>query len=195
MIPVYEQEEGHIVGHRVNSFIRRFDALCAEFTAAGDIDKGGAGAFAFFFYDSQNEGLRQIMSDEGVVNRLARLAGDDLCLFYLHASKPKSIQRFNTEFLTTLGANETAQLPCVVFFRYQRAEGQAVIRDVAIAQVDNANLPHGFKELYGAITHYKAREPNPAPELYRHLKWIQPTGEADSLEMVRGGLRRTLDQL
>lgn len=207
MIPIYEQVEGDEIGYRVNAFLRRFDALCAESveerpTEAGAINDGSAATFAFFFYDSMNQGLRQIMGDEGVVNRLKRLAAGDLHLFYLHASKPKSIQRFNSEFLTAFGAEAAVQLPCVVFFRYlqdanqgQQAEDQAAIRDVAIAQVDNANLPHGFKELYGAITHYKAKEPNPAPELYRHLKWLEPTGAADSLEAVRGGLRRTLDQL
>jgi hypothetical protein len=200
MIPIYEQVEGDEIGYRVNAFLRRFDALCAESieegpTETGDVNEGRAAAFAFFFYDCQNAGLRQIMSDEGVVNRLERLAIGDLHLFYLHASKPKSIQRFNTEFLTALGAVETAQLPCVVFFRYQQADDQAAIRDVAIAAIDNANLQHGFKELYGAITHYKTRQPNPAPELYRHLRWIEPKGAADSLEAVRGGLRRTLDQL
>jgi hypothetical protein len=190
MIPIYEQVAGDEIGYRVNSFLRRFDALCAEAT-----DAESAAAFAFFFYDCQNQGLRQIMSDEGVVNRLARLAADDLHLFYLHASKPKSIQRFNTEFLTALGAEVAVQLPCVVFFRYESKENHEAIRDVAIAAIDNANLPHGFKELYGAITHYKAHEPNPAPELYRHLKWIEPNSAADSLEAVRAGLRRTLDQL
>lgn len=197
MIPIYEQVAGDEIGCRVNAFLRRFDALCAE-----SIEAGSAAAFAFFFYDSMNQGLRQIMGDEGVVNRLERLAAGELHLFYLHASKPKSIQRFNTEFLTALGAETAVQLPCVVFFRYhpnanhgQQADDQAAIRDVAIAAVDNANLPHGFKELYGAISHYKAHEPNPAPELYRHLKWIEPTGTPDTLEMVRGGLKRTLDQL
>lgn len=206
MIPIYEQVAGDEIGYRVNSFLRRFDALCAESieaesTETGNINEGRAAAFAFFFYDCQNVGLRQIMSDEGVVDRLERLAAGDLHLFYLHASKPKSIQRFNTEFLTALGGEAAVQLPCVVFFRYRQEanEGQqdnrGAIRDVAIAQIDNANLPHGFKELYGAITHYKAKEPNPAPELYRHLKWIEPKGAADSLEAVRAGLRRTLDQL
>lgn len=196
MIPIYEQVADDEIGYRANSFLRRFDALCGEST-----DEGSAAAFAFFFYDCQNQGLRQIMSDEGVVNRLARLTADGFHLFYLHASKPKSIQRFNTEFLTALGADAAVQLPCVVFFRYRQdanhgqQENRGAIRDVAIAAIDNANLPHGFKELYGAITHYKAQEPNPAPELYRHLKWIEPTGAADSLEMVRAGLRRTLDQL
>lgn len=196
MIPIYEQVAGDEIGYRVNSFLRRFDALCAQSTEAGR-----AASFAFFFYDCQNQGLRQIMSDEGVVDRLERLAAGDLHLFYLHASKPKSIQRFNTEFLTALGVKAAVQLPCVVFFRYLQdsnqgqQENHGAIRDVAIAAIDNANLPHGFKELYGAITHYKAKEPNPAPELYRHLKWIEPTGPADSLEAVRAGLRRTLDQL
>ena len=194
MIPIYEQVAGDEIGYRVNSFLRRFDTLCAEAIETEETPTGGA-AFAFFFYDSQNQGLREIMSDEGVVNRLARLTTDDLHLFYLHASKPKSIQRFNTEFLTALGAEAAAQLPCVVFFRYEQQDNHGAICDVAIAAIDNANLPHGFKELYGAITHYKARQPNPAPELYRHLKWIKPTGVADSLEMVRAGLRRTLDQL
>lgn len=200
MIPIYEQVAGDEIGYRVNSFLRRFDALCDESievgqAEAGSNNEGRAAAFAFFFYDCQNQGLRQIMGDEGVVDRLERLAAGYLHLFYLHASKPKSIQRFNTEFLTALGAEEAVQLPCVVFFRYRQEANQASIRDVAIAQVDNANLPHGFKELYGAITHYKAQEPNPAPELYRHLKWIEPAGSADSLEAVRAGLRRTLDQL
>jgi hypothetical protein len=211
MIPIYEQVDGDEIGYRVNSFLRRFDALCAESiepepseagqAEAGDMNEGHAAAFAFFFYDCQNQGLRQIMGDEGVVDRLERLAAGDLHLFYLHASKPKSIQRFNTEFLTALGAEAAVQLPCVVFFRYRQGandgqqENHGAIRDVAIAAIGNANLPHGFKELYGAITHYKAKEPNPAPERYRHLKWIEPAGEAESLEAVRAGLRRTLDQL
>ncbi len=204
MIPIYEQAADDEIGYRVNSFLRRFDALCADSIEAGPTEtrpteagptESSAAAFALFFYDCQNAGLRQIMSDEGVVNRLARLAADDLRLFYLHASKPKSIQRFNTELLSALGAEATVTLPSVVFFRCQHEGDHATIRDVAIAAIDNANLPHGFKELYGAITHYKAQQPNPAPELYRHLKWIEPAGAADSLEAVRAGLRRTLDQL
>jgi hypothetical protein len=187
MIPIYEQAEDDEVGYRVNTFLRRFDALCAEPIEGGDLATSRASAFAFFFYDSQNEGLRQIMSDAGVVDRLARLTAGALHLFYLHASKPKSIQRFNTELLTALGAEEAVTLPCVVFFRCQHEGDHATIRDVAIAAIDNANLPHGFKELYGAIAHYKAHEPNPAPELYRHLKWIEPERAADALEAVRGG--------
>ncbi|TWT95221.1 hypothetical protein Pla108_33640 [Botrimarina colliarenosi] len=186
MIPVHEQGDGCVFGHRINRFIRRFDEICAEFT-----EKERTGAFALFFYDSQNVGLRKILDDQDVFAQLELLADADLRLFYVHASKPKSIQRFNSDFLTSLGVEATAQLPCVVLFR---CDGEA-IHDIAIAQLDNANVVQGFTELPAAIADYKAKELDSSPTPAQHLKWIRATGESDTLEMVRGGLRRTLDQL
>jgi hypothetical protein len=186
MIPIYEQGQGQGIGHGLDSFLRRFEQICQE-----HLEAGRARAFAFIFYDFQDKALRRILKDQGVFAQLDRLSGASLSVFYLHAGTRHSVEKFNTAFLSALGVEDEAQLPCVVFFRYNEQE----IRDVAIAQLDNANLLHGFHELYGVIERYTKAAPDISAEPSRYLKWLTAGSKLVSLEAFRAALRWALDLL
>lgn len=183
MIPIYEQGTGHGIDHSLSSFLVRFELLCRE-----HIREGRARAFAFIFYDFYDQELRRILRDQGVFAELDRLSGTSLSLFYLHAGRRRTVERFNAGFLKRLGVNSDARLPCVVFFRVKEDK----IEDVTIAQLENANLIHGFRELYGVIESYiredlgeKAGEPKYVRLLKSSVKFV-------SIESFRALLRSVL---
>lgn len=186
MIPIYEQAQGRGIGLGFDSFLRRFEEICQE-----HLDLGRAHAFAFIFYDFQDQALRRIINDHGVFAQLDRLSGENLSVFYLHAGTRRSVEKFNKVFLSILSVEDEAQLPCVVFFRYKENE----IRDVAIAQLDNASLLHGFHELYGAIERFTTAAPAISAKRSRCLKWLAAGGGFVSLEAFRAALRWAFDSL
>jgi hypothetical protein len=184
MIPIYEQGAGRGIGHNFDSFRNRFDAICQAHLA-----EARARAFAFIFYDFTDQDLRRILKDQGAFAQLDRLSGTELSIFYLHSGTRWTVEAFNTHFLATLGVSETASLPCVVFFRVN----VDVIEDIAIAQLDNADLIHGFHELYGAIERYiQAGEPTIAGQP-RAMRWLKSSGKFIGLEIFRAALKRGLD--
>lgn len=129
MIPIYEQGHGKGIGYNFDSFNLRFDAICREHIAAGR-----ARAFAFIFYDFTNASFHRILEDQGVFAQLDRLSGTQMSIFYLHAGTREMVERFNQQFLDTLGVTDKAELPCVVFFKVNNDQ----IEDIEIAQLDNA---------------------------------------------------------
>ena len=183
MIPIYEQGTGNGIGHNLKSFLDRFDAICSEHLAAGR-----AKAFAFIFYDFTDDALRRLLKNQGVFAKLDRLAGADLSIFYLHRGTRHAVEAFNERFLAALGVDEQAVPPCVVFFRVH--EGQ--VEDVEIAQLDSANLIHGFHELYGAVESYINAQPRIAQES-SILKWMKTGGKFVGLELFRAALKKAFD--
>lgn len=185
MFPIFEQGSGKGIGHGLDSFIQRFDKICAEHTATGR-----ASAFAFILYDFTDKALKQILKDQGVFARLDRLSGSDLSIFYLHAGTRRSLEEFNSHFISTLGVDEIPRLPCVIFFRVVNAN----IRDIEVAQLDSADLIHGFTELYEVIAKY-------INDQVTHsggssiIKWLKSSGKFVSLEAVRAGLMKGLELL
>jgi len=164
MIPIYEQGTGRGIGHSLKSFMTRFELLCQE-----HLCDGRASAFAFVFYDFDDEELRHLLRDQGVFTKLDRLSGVNLSLFYLHAGRRRTVERFNAEFLDRLGVDGGTRLPCVVFFRVKEDK----IEDVTVAELENANLIHGFRELYGVVESYikdDLREQTSGPKYMRILK-------------------------
>lgn len=149
MIPIWEGSPGGI-GHTLSSFRRRFDQICAE-----HLETGRAKSFAFIFYDFTDRDLRKILEDQGVFAQLDRLSGHELSVFYLFASKRSTVESFNAEFLSALGVEEQAQLPCIVFFQFRDGK----IGDVEIAEMHNANLIHGFNELKSVFENYLKSQP------------------------------------
>lgn len=145
MIPIFEQGSGQGIGHNIRTFVDRFGAICQEHE-----NQNQTRAFAFIFYDFTSPSLRRILKDQGVFAKLDRLAGTQLSIFYLHVGTRGIVEAFNSYFLTLLGVKEHARLPCMVFFR---VHDQKVV-DVEVAQLDSADLIHGFTELYGAIESY-----------------------------------------
>jgi hypothetical protein len=73
MIPIYEQGRGKGIGHSSKSFSQRFEELCRE-----HLQEGRARAFAFIFYDFEDQQFRTVLKDEGVFAKLDRLSGSNL---------------------------------------------------------------------------------------------------------------------
>jgi hypothetical protein len=194
MNPIYiqEQEKHRGIGYDLDSFLRRFEQICQE-----HLQKGRARAFAFIFYDFQDNALRRILKEQGVFTQLDRLSGSNLSVFYLHTDvrcsvKKKcilrSVVKFNKEFLSVLGVEKEVQFPCVVFFRYK----DQTIHDIAIAQIDNANFIQGFHELYGVIECYTKEASESSIKSSRYLKWLKAGVKAIAKQVAVEALSRYL---
>ncbi len=181
MIPIYEQGSGNGIGYVLSSFLLRFDEICAEHLA-----KGHAKAFAFIFYNFNDRAIRKILKNQGVFAELDRLSGEQLSVFYLHVGTKASTEAFNSHFFSALGVEGQATLPCLVFFRVKKG----AIEDVEIAQLESADLVHGFHELYGAIKKYLSTS-NAAPaEPSRAIRWLKGSAKFLSVEAFRAALKK-----
>jgi len=186
MIPIHEQGTGHGIGHSLRSFLVRFELLCQE-----QLRDGQARAFAFLFYDFCDQELRRILRDRGVFAELDRLSGTNLSFFYLHAGRRRTIERFNAEFLERLGVDTDVQLPCVVFFRVNEDR----IEDVTLAELENANLIHGFRELYRVVESYIREELYENTGEPKYMRLLKSSTRFVSIESFRVLLRSVLDGL
>ena len=185
MIPIYEQGSGNGIGHALDSFLNRVDGICSEHRK-----ERRAKAFAFIFYDFKDKAIRHILKNQGVFAKLDRLTGKELSMFYLHAGTRPAIETFNINFLAALGAENRASLPCVVFFRYEND----LIRDVEIAQLESADLIHGFKELYEAISSYIQKQPKTSIQS-KAIVWLKSSTKLIGIEVFRTGLKEGLEYL
>ncbi|PPT76055.1 hypothetical protein XaplCFBP3122_11425 [Xanthomonas arboricola pv. populi] len=181
MIPIFEQGSGNGIGHGLQSFLRRFDEICVEHLA-----KGRAKSFAFIFYDFTDQAIREVLKNQGVFAQLDRLSGKELSVFYLHAGKKAAVDAFNAHFFDALGIKDQATLPCVVFFRLQ----EGAVEGVEIAQLENADLVHGFHELYGAIQQYLSASPAASIEPSRAIRWLKGGAKFLSIEVFRAALKK-----
>jgi hypothetical protein len=185
MIAIFEQGTGRGIGLHFDAFLERFDQICQE-----HLHSNRAKAFAFIFYDFTDHELRALLRDQGVFTQLDRLAGSDLSVFFLHsANKATTVTEFNSCFLSKLGI-ENALLPCVVFFKLKNDQ----IEDVLVAQLDNANLIHGFHELYSAIDAY-IRTDVEVPQRSRYIKWLKGGAIFVSKEVFEAALKAAIDIL
>lgn len=185
MIPIYEQGTGHGMGHSLDSFSVRFELLCQE-----HLREGRARAFAFVFYDFYDDELRNILRDQGVFTQLDRLTSNDLSVFYLHSGRRQAVAQFNAEFKRRLGVDSDVNLPCVVFFRLKGGK----IEDVTIAELESANLIHGFYELYGIIERYISGSLGDMPGEPKYLRLIKSGVPFIGIELFRALLRSALDR-
>ena len=185
MIPIYEQCKGNGIGHSFNSFNQRFDAICTEHLASS------RPGLRLHLLRLQGRWTTPILKDQGVFAQLDRLSGTDLRIFYLHTGSRPAIKKFNERFLAALGVTDQAQLPCVVFFKVINNQ----IEDIEIAQLDSANLIHGFHELYSAVEHYLATTPVVHSTESSAIKWLKSGSRFVGLEMFRAALKRGFDFL
>jgi hypothetical protein len=184
MIPIYEQGTGRGIGLNFDTFLERFGQICQE-----HLHSNRAKAFAFIFYDFTDRELKTLLRDQGVFTQLDRLAGSDLSVFFLHsANRAKTVTKFNSSFLSTLGV-ENALLPCVVFFKLKNDQ----IEDVLVAQLDNANLIHGFHGLYLAIDGYLKADIAVMPQRSRYIKWLKSGATLISKEVFEAALKAAID--
>ena len=106
---------------------------------------------------------------------------------YLHTGQKEAVAKFNRVLLSALEVREKADLPCVVFCRL--AEGQ--LRDIAVAQLDHADLIHGFHELYGVIDRYIANQADKTDGL-RSVKWLKSGARFIAEEAFKVALEKLL---
>lgn len=184
MIPIYEQGSGNGIGHGLSSFLQRFDEICADHLA-----KGRAKSFAFILYDFTDQDIREILKNQGVFTQLDRLSGKELSVFYLHAGTNAALAAFNNHFFGALGIEGLATLPCVVFFRVEKG----VIEDIEIAQLESADLVHGFHELYGAIQQYLSANLAAPNEPSRAIRWLKGGAKFLSVEVFRATLKKCFE--
>jgi hypothetical protein len=178
MIPIYEQGGGHGIGHNLNSFLSRFDAIIAQHQ-----ETGRAKAFAFIFYDFADNQTRKILKDEGVFATLDRRTGNDLSIFYLHTGTRHAVERFNEVFLQRLEIAETAKPPCVAFFKLAKGE----LSDISVVVLED-NLIHAFNELDDAIEQYlKNSIARP-----RYIRWLKGTTKFLGVEAFKEAIKYTL---
>ena len=184
MNPIYEQGSGNGIGHGLESFLARFDEICAEHLA-----QGRARSFAFVFYDFDDQALRRILKNQGVFAQLDRLSGKHLSVFYLDAGTDASVKAFNEHYFSALGIEGQASLPCVVFFRVH----EGAIEDIEIAQLESADLIHGFSELYRAIETYLSAQPAKSLAPSRAIRWLKGGAKFLSIEVFRAALKKGLE--
>jgi len=181
MIPIYEQGHGKGIGHGLETFVTRFDAICEDHA-----ESGRAQAFACIFYDFTNSAIHRTLKDQSVFAQLDRLAGTTLSIFYLHTGTKAAVERFNSAFLSRLNVNDITSPPCVVFFRFK----QNRIEDLMVVELDSDDLIHSFKELYDVIAAYVQNHASKnSPNL---LKWVKIGGQFFTVEVFRAALRHIL---
>lgn len=179
MVPIFEQGSGRGIGHTFDSFEARFEKLCQN-----NADQ----AFAFIFYNFEDHALRTILRDQGAFAKLDRLSGKKLTIFYLNTSGTL-IERFNDIFGKAIGLGNV-QTPCVAFFRWSKNG----FTDVYAVPLENADLVHGFNELYGIFQSYINKAPLPTNRL-KYFKWVPAAAKAISLEGIRALFREIFTHL
>lgn len=186
MFPIFEQGSGKGIGHLTASFTKRFEELCQQ-----HLHEDRARAFAFIFYDFEDAAFRAVLKDQGVFAELDRLSGEDLSVFYLHSGRRRAVERFNSTFLAKLGIVGDLCLPCLVFFRVQE-DG---IHDIAVAQLESADLIHGFHELYGHMERYIRDDLGTQPKESRYVIWLKSSAKFVGFEAFRAWLKIALQGL
>ena len=165
----------------MESFLDRFQEIAFQ-----HIEKGRAKSIAFVFYDFNDHEFKRILKDQGVFAQLDRLSGQDLSIFYLHSGSDQRLKSFNATLMTALGVNEKAKTPCVVFCK-ATPDG---FTDISIANLESANLVHGFHELYGVFESY-LKDENNAPDP-KYVVWLKGSFRFLSLESIKALVRELL---
>ncbi|MBI5334301.1 MAG: hypothetical protein HZB72_06880 [Burkholderiales bacterium] len=109
----------------------------------------------------------------------------------MHADTRAHVKAFNAHFFGSLGIEGQATLPCVVFFRVHKG----AVEDIEIAQLESADLIHGFSEIYGAIEKYLLAQPASSVEPSRAVRWLKGSAKFLSVEVFRGVLKKGLELL
>lgn len=145
MIPIYEQGHSQGIGHGYDSFLRQFIEICES-----HLKNGRAKSFAFILYDFQDKQIRKILKSQGGFARLDRLSGSELSVFYIHSDNKKLVKAFNHIFVGAFEIENTAELPCVLFFKMDDGE----VKGLQIVELEQTNKMFAFEELFSTIESY-----------------------------------------
>lgn len=156
MIPIYEQGYQQGIGHGYESFLRSFIEICEN-----HLKNGRAKSFAFILYDFQDKQIKEILKSQGGFARLDRLSGSELSIFYIHSDNKKLVKSFNHIFVGAFEIENTAQLPCVLFFKMDDGD----VDDVEIVELEQTDKMFAFEELYSTVESYLKNSKNlPIPK-------------------------------
>lgn len=131
MYPIQMQAGSRGIGMGYKDFVGQFEAICQE-----HLQEGRAQAFAFLFYDMTNGMVRRALREGHGFRLLHEKTDRDVTLFYLHDQAIDAHWRnFNQRFMATLGIEDQAKPPCMVFFRVHAGN----IEDVSIYRIDEGS--------------------------------------------------------
>ena len=139
MIPIFEQGKTQGIGHSYDSFIKRFQHICKEHLVSKR-----AHAFAFIFYDFENNSIRDILKSQGGFAELDRLSGKKLSVFYLNSDNPELIESFNYVFKYAFEVDENISMPFVMFLKFDGEVEE--VEDFKISVLEQNNYLFAFKE-------------------------------------------------
>ncbi|WP_413534079.1 hypothetical protein [Empedobacter brevis] len=145
MIPIYEQGYQQGIGHGFNSFLNSFIKICEN-----HLENGRAKSFAFILYDFHDKQIREILKNQGGFAKLDRLSGSELSIFYIHSDDKKLVKAFNHIFVGAFEIKNTAELPCVVFFKMIDKE----VENLEIVELEQNDKMFAFQELYSTVENY-----------------------------------------
>ena len=145
MIPIFEQGHQEGIGHGFDSFLRKFIDICET-----HLKDGRAKSFAFILYDFHDEQIRDILKSQGGFAKLDRLSGSELSVFYIHSDNKEFVTAFNEIFVGAFEIENTAELPCVLFFKMNDGD----VEDLQIIELEQTNKMFAFQELYSTIQSY-----------------------------------------
>lgn len=145
MFPIQEQGHHQGIGHGYDSFLRKFIDICEN-----HLKNGRAKSFAFILYDFHDNQIREILKSQGGFARLDRLSGSELSIFYIHSDNKKLIKAFNRIFIGAFEIENTAELPCVLFFKLDSGD----VEDLQIVELEQTDKMFAFEELYSTIESY-----------------------------------------
>jgi hypothetical protein len=94
-------------------------------------------------------------------------------------------------FFRNCGVIDKANPPCVVFFKLKNDR----LEDIATAQLDAADLIHGFHELYGVIEQYIKSDMSEVGIGLRSLLWLKSSSKFIASEVFKAALTKALDDI
>lgn len=145
MYTIYEQQNGSGQGLGLYDFIKIFDNICEEHRR-----QGRAKAFAFLFYDFNNQSIRRVLKNAGGFKELNNLAGSELSIFYFHSNDPNSLSEFNDIVIKAFEFEREILFPAMIFFRVNDRE----VDDIKIVELIERDYLSSFRELYKTIEDY-----------------------------------------
>lgn len=186
MIPIFEQGHQKGIGHGYDSFLKRFIYICES-----HLKNKRAKSFAFLLYDFHNEQIRDILKSQGGFAKLDRLSGSELSVFYNHSDNKKLVKAFNRIFVGAFEIENTAELPCVLFFKIEDGD----VADIQIIELEQTDKMFAFKELYDTIENYlKDSKDLPIPKRNKLTEFVGKVKTITVEELIKWVIGQGLEK-
>ncbi|QXP55186.1 hypothetical protein H0I25_14005 [Cellulophaga sp. HaHa_2_95] len=186
MIPIFEQGHQQGIGHGYNSFLKRFIDICEN-----HLKNKRAKSFAFILYDFHDKQIRDILKSQGGFAKLDRLSGSELSVFYIHSDNKKLVKAFNRIFVGAFEIKNTAELPCVLFFKMEDGD----VDDVQIVELEQTDKMFAFQELYNTIENYLKNSKNlPTPKRNKLTEFIGKVKTITVEELIKWVIGQGLER-